>query len=99
MKTDIYILLIQNIVKFKGSEIAFPVSHENIALFPTIEKAFEVKDEVAETLKKMGYHVADSGPINDDPFVCYWSRYEADQDRAVAFTILRKTVKGDLFSY
>lgn len=99
MNTDIYILLVQNFVKFKGAEIAVPVGHENISLHPTIEKALEVKNEAAEMLKEKGYHVTGSGPDNDDPFICYWSRYECDQDKAVVFTIMRKTTVGDLFQY
>lgn len=99
MKTDIYILLIQNFVKFKGTEIAVPVGHENITLFSTIDDAMWEKSRAAEQVQKEGYHITGSGPDNDDPFICYWSRYENDQDRAVVFTIMRKTVHGKLFQY
>lgn len=92
-------MLVQNFVKVNGVEYAVSVGHENISLFPTIEKAMDTKNEAAEMLKKKGYKVVGSGPDNDDPLICYWSRYENDQDRVVVFTIMRKTVEGDLFQY
>lgn len=99
MKTDIYILLVQNFFKVKDVEYAVAPGHENISLFPTIELALEAKREAVELVEKIGYHIAGSGVGDDNPFVCYWVRYENDQGKAVVFSIIRKTVEGDLFQY
>lgn len=99
MKTDIYILLVQNFFKISSTEFAVAVGHENISLFPTIEKALEASNKAAEMLNEKNFHVTNSGTDDDNPFVCYWSRYENDLNRAVVFTIMRKSVEGDLFQY
>lgn len=99
MKTDVYILLVQNFFKFNGVEYAVPVGHENISLFPTIEKALDAKREAAEMIKEKGYHIAYFDTGGDNPFICYCIRYESDQDKAVVFTVIKKVVDGDLFQY
>lgn len=99
MKTDIYILLVQNFVKYKGVELEVFDGHENISLFSTIEKAFEAKDEAAAMIEEKGYKIVDSNGGDDSPFVYYWSRYKSDQNKAIVFTIICKTVEGELFSY
>lgn len=92
-------MLIQNFFKVNGVKYSVPVGHENITLFPTIEKAMAAKNEAAEMLKVKGYHVTDSNAGGDDPFICYQCRCESPQDKVFVFTIIRKTVEGDLFQY
>lgn len=99
MKTDIYILLVQNFFKFNGVEYAMSAGPESLSLHSSIEKALDAKNEAADLLKVKKYHVVGSGCGDDDPSVCFWSRYESDQDKAVVFKIIRKSVEGDLFQY
>lgn len=99
MKTDIYILLVQNFFKFNGVEYAVSVGPESLSLHPSIERALDCKNEKAEVLKAKKYHVVGSGCGEDDPSLCFWSRYEDNQDKAVVFKIIKKTVEGDLFQY
>lgn len=99
MKTDIYILQVNDFFKFKGVEYAMSAGTESLSLHPSIERALDYKNEKAEVLKAKKYHVVGSGCGEDDPSLCFWSRYEDDQDKAVVFKIIRKTVEGDLFQY
>ena len=99
MKTDIYILQVNHFVKFNGVYFAKSSGTESLSLHPSIERALDYKNEKAEVLKAKNYHIVSSGCGEDDPSLCFWSRYEDDQDRVVAFKIIKKTVEGDLFQY
>lgn len=99
MKTDIYILQVNDFFKFKGVEYAMSAGTESLSLHSSIEKALDYKNEKAEALKAKKYHVVGSGCGEDDPSLCFWSRYEDNWDKVVVFKIIKKTVEGDLLQY
>lgn len=99
MKTDIYILQVIDFLKFNGVEFAKSAGTESLSLHSSIEKALDYKNEKAEILKAKKYHVVGSGCGEDDPSLCFWSRYEDNWDKVVVFKIIKKTVEGDLLQY